>query len=118
MRLKTFELQKWRNSDGSGTVLAVGLISAILALFIGMAAVSQVWVTQARLQATADTAAIGAADSLRGLNTGFPCPEAKRIAQVNMANLVECRIVAFRVFLKLRSEALGIVLSAEALAGL
>ena len=102
---------------GTGTILALGLISATLTLFVGIASLSQVFVKSAQLQASADTAALAAADSLRGLTTGFPCEEAKQIAELNMAYLFECRIVGFSVQVKLRSEALGIVLSAEALAG-
>jgi secretion/DNA translocation related TadE-like protein len=105
------------NDRGAGTVLALGLISAILTLFIALAAVSQVLVASSTLQASADTAALTAADSLRGFTTGFPCAEAERISQLNMAKLQECRIVGFSVHVELRSESLGIVLSAEALAG-
>jgi len=116
--LRTTPATARMNSDaGAGTVLALGVISAILTLFIALAAVSQVFVASSQLQSSADTAALTAADALRGFTTGFPCEEAARISELNMAKLHRCRIVGFSVHVELRSEALGIVLSAEALAG-
>lgn len=108
---------KFRDDAGAGTILAVGLIGATLALFMSTALLANIWLQQLQLQQSAETAAISAADSLRGLSTGYPCEVAKQIAGLNMAKLVECRIVGFEVYIKVRSNAMGIVLNAEALAG-
>lgn len=110
-------LRSVRSENGSGSVLALG----ILAVAVGMFALLQllaVTLHQNRINEVAvDTAAIAAADSLRGLSTGYPCEVAERIAHINGANLTACRIVGFEVSLRVQSETLGIVLSATARAG-
>jgi secretion/DNA translocation related TadE-like protein len=108
---------KLSDDKGSGTVLAIGLIGAAATLFVATALLANIWLHKLQLQQAADSAAISAADSLRGLSTGFPCDVARQIADLNMAKLVECRIVGFEVYIKVRIHALGIVLNAEALAG-
>jgi hypothetical protein len=73
--------------------------------------------TQARLEAAADSAALAADDALRGLTIGYPCEIAKAVALENMANLDECRIVGFEAFVNLQVKSMGIVLNASARAG-
>lgn len=102
---------------GAGSILAVGLIGAAAALFLASTTMANIWQLQLQLQQAAETTAIAAADSLRGLSTGYPCEIARQISAANMANLTECRIVGFEVYIKVRKNALGIVLNAEALAG-
>lgn len=103
--------------SGTATVLSVGIIGAAAALFLAASALGALLQMQLQLQLAAETAAVAAADSLRGLSTGFPCEVAKLVAEQNVANLLECRIVGFDVYIKVRQIALGIVLNAEALAG-
>jgi secretion/DNA translocation related TadE-like protein len=110
-------LLKFSDDKGAGTVLAIGLIGAAVTLFLATALLANLWLHKLQLQQAAETAAISAADSLRGLSTGYPCDVARQIADLNMAKLVECRIVGFEVYIKVRIHALGIVLNAEALAG-
>lgn len=110
-------MHKFSDDKGAGTVLAIGLIGAAATLFLATALLSNLWLQKLQLQQAAETAAISAADSLRGLSTGYPCDVARQIAELNMAKLVECRIVGFEVYIKVRLSALGIVLNAEALAG-
>jgi len=110
-------LFKLSEEKGAGTVLAIGLIGAAATLFLATALLSNLWLQKLQLQQAAETAAISAADSLRGLSTGYPCDVARQIANLNMAKLAECRIVGFEVYIKVRKNALGIVLNAEALAG-
>lgn len=107
----------FKDEKGAGTVLAIGLIGAAATLFLATALLSNLWLQKLQLQQAAETAAISAADSLRGLSTGYPCDVARQIANLNMAKLVECRIVGFEVYIEVRKNALGIVLNAEALAG-
>ena len=65
---------------GSGTLLSLGLISAIVGLTLILITVTGQSVSQARLNALADNAAIAAADALRGLVAGYPCEVAKQLA--------------------------------------
>jgi secretion/DNA translocation related TadE-like protein len=102
---------------GAGVVMVLGMIGAAIALFICSVSLANLTWVQLKLQQTAETAAIDSANALRGLSTGYPCEVAEQISTENMANLESCRIVGFGVLIQVRSEALGIVLSAKALAG-
>lgn len=102
---------------GSGTVLSL----AVIGLSIACLGVSQTiainLLSEARLHAAAESAALSADDALRGLITGYPCEIAKEIAAENMVILDECRIVGFEAFVKLHVDSMGIVLNATARAG-
>ena len=78
--------------EGSGTVLAVGIIAALLILatvIIGFAGVST---ANRRAAQAADLAALAAADALRGITPGDPCDIAAQVARNNNANLVGCAL--------------------------
>ena len=67
--------------EGSGTVLAVGMIAALLILatvIIGFAGVSM---ANRRAAQAADLAALAAADALRGITPGDPCDVAAQVAR-------------------------------------
>ncbi len=102
---------------GSGTVLAMSVVALSIACLGVTQIISSNLISQVRLEASADSAALSADDALRGLVTGYPCELAQMIADENMVILDECRIVGFEAFVKLRSESMGIVLSASARAG-
>jgi secretion/DNA translocation related TadE-like protein len=106
-----------RFDRGSGTILALALIFSSIASFGFAQVVALEVLTQARLDAAADSAALAADDALRGLMVGYPCEIAKAVALENMANLDECRIVGFEAFVNLQVKSMGIVLNASARAG-
>ena len=106
-----------RLDRGSGTVLALAVIFTCIASFGVAQVVALEALTQARLDAAADSAALAADDALRGLTVGYPCEIAKAVALENMANLDECRIVGFEAFVNLQVKSMGIVLNASARAG-
>lgn len=90
-----------RNVDrGSGSVLALGLIASFLAYTTLLVNVSQGLVAQARLDAVADSAAMAAADALRGLVAGYPCDVAKQVAH----DITSCRVIGDDVLVHLTSE--------------
>ena len=64
---------------GSGTILALAMVSLAICLFSLSQIVALNLISQQRLQGIVDAMAVAAADSLRGLNTGFPCPTAGQI---------------------------------------
>jgi secretion/DNA translocation related TadE-like protein len=105
------------SDNGSGTVLALAVVSLAVTLLIVSQSIAFNLLSHLRLQATADSVAVAAADSLRGLSLGFPCEVAREMSVVNMVNLVECRIVGLEVFVTVHSDAVGIVLIAKARAG-
>ena len=110
--LRTFWLE-----SGSGSILALALIGATLAGLVGSNLAVYRLFAQEKLQAQADQIALAAADSVRGLTTGFPCEVAGQFAHMYMVKIAFCRIVEFECLLRLQSDRLGIRLEATARAG-
>jgi len=102
---------------GSGTVLALAAVALALSVFSIGQVLAQNLLLQQRVQVVTETMALAAADALRGLNSGFPCPTAAQIGQISSVELDRCRIVGFEVFISAHAQGVGIVLSARALAG-
>ena len=106
-----------RANSGSGTVLGLALVALALAgLVSSNLAVYRLFAAE-KLQAQADQIALAAADSLRGLATGYPCEVADQFAHMYMVKIAFCRIVGFECFLRLQSDRYGIQLEATARAG-
>lgn len=97
--------------------MSVGLITVLVLSFIGAFRVLEVQRVERLLGLAAETSAIAAADALRGFRTGHPCEVAGRIARQNMANVVECRIVGFDAYIRVRAKTVGMVHFASARAG-
>lgn len=68
------------------------------------------------LQAAVDAAAIGANQTMRGLNTGVPCERAKEILTLNMVFLEKCSIVGGETTVSGSKTFLGMFQSATATA--
>ncbi|MEN9707471.1 MAG: hypothetical protein RIS31_1037 [Actinomycetota bacterium] len=67
---------------GAGTVVAIGIIAAVLSVSGVLFAHTNRLVGQARLDGETDNAAIAAADALRGLVAGYPCDVAKELVPI------------------------------------
>ncbi|UQV57998.1 flp pilus-assembly TadE/G-like family protein [Corynebacterium pseudodiphtheriticum] len=79
-----------RDDDGYATVAAIGIILAIAAVALALVGVASHVVARHQAQLAADMAAVAAAE---GLSQGdLPCPVAQRIAGLNHASVVSCRI--------------------------
>jgi len=102
---------------GSGTILAIGLIFAILGIMALVLAVGYQSLEANRLQATADAAAIAGDDALRGLNTGFACQVAEVMVQSAGATLDRCRIVETDIYISVYQRYMGLTLEANSRAG-
>jgi secretion/DNA translocation related TadE-like protein len=102
--------------QGSGTFLAL----ATLLLIIGAATPLIFGANQAleteSLESASELVALSAADSLSGFRTGHPCEVAAKVAQLNMVNLVECRIVGFDITIRVSAKSIGMVHFASATA--
>ena len=105
------------SGSGSGTVLGLGVLLAILAGLLAANLAANRLVLAEKLQVQADQIALAAADSARGLTTGFPCQVAARIAHIYMVSLDSCRIVGFESFIRLSVIAVGSTLEAISRAG-
>lgn len=102
---------------GSGTVLALAAVGLAVSVFGVGQVIAQNMLLQQRVQVVTQSMALAAADALRGLNSGFPCPVAAQIGQISSVELDRCRIVGFEVFISAHAQGVGMILSASALAG-
>jgi len=100
--------------QGSGSVLFLALVGVSIVLAGAISAGGTLALTQSKLQAATDAAAIGADQALRGLSTGFPCEVAKQFLQLDMASLQTCSIVGEETHIVATAQVLGIVLTAKA----
>lgn len=73
---------------GAGTVVALGMLAAILSVALVIVNVANRALEQTRLNAIADNAAVAAADALRGLVAGYPCEVARQLAPVTHCEIV------------------------------
>lgn len=104
--------------DERGSVAMVPALTGVLLLFVLVTLrISVLDQSQQQFGDTAETIAIAASDAASGFRTGHPCEVAKQISQLNGVNLVECRIVGFDTFIRIRIKTLGMVLFASARAG-
>lgn len=102
---------------GSGTILGLGLVAAILAGLISANLAASWLVSGQKLRVQTDQIALAAADSARGLITGYPCQIAAQMAHIYMVRLDSCRIVGFESFIRLSSAVGGFGLEATSRAG-
>lgn len=77
---------------GSGSVLALGLLAAIVIVTTTVQAVALGTVAHARAFAAADASALAAADAASGRVGEVPCEAARRVASAHRARLVSCRL--------------------------
>jgi hypothetical protein len=87
---------------GSGSVLAIGIIAAMLCLVTVFAIPLNRGLEQRRLQVKADNAAVAAADTLRGLVAGSPCDVARSLS----ADVTFCEVIGSDVRIELRDGTL------------
>ena len=79
-----------RPEEGSGTVLALTIIAALLAVTVVIAGLIGVVSANRRASAAADLSALAAADAYRGLTEGDPCAVAADLAERHGAQLESC----------------------------
>ena len=79
-----------RPEEGSGTVLALTIIAALLVVTVVIAGLIGVVSANRRASAAADLSALAAADAYRGLTEGDPCAVAANLAERHGARLESC----------------------------
>lgn len=79
-----------REERGSGTVLALGIITVLMILLALISLLGAAAVAKTQAVRAADLAALAAADTARGLSSGDPCTVAERVVARNGAVLAEC----------------------------
>jgi secretion/DNA translocation related TadE-like protein len=108
-----------RSDAGSGTVLAVGLVGAVVSLALATTVVSSVLVERAVAAGAADSAALAAADVAAGFGTGPPCAAAEEVVAAAGATLAGCDVVGTTAVVQAsrRDGPLGLPVTARARAG-
>ena len=76
--------------EGSGTVLALTIIAALLVMTVVIAGLIGVVSANRRASTAADLSALAAADAYRGLTEGDPCAVAADLAERHGAHLESC----------------------------
>jgi hypothetical protein len=104
-------------NSGSGTILGLAVATATLGALVASNLAVFTLISLEKLRVQADQIAVAAADSARGLNSGFPCQTADQMATMYMVLLDTCRIVGFDSFIRLRSVVVGIELETSSRAG-
>lgn len=113
------QLPKGINDDrGAGSILALAIVAVCVFALSMIQVVGGQFIRLAHTRSAADAIAIAAADSLRGLSTGYPCEVARKMSLQAGVVLDECRIADLQVFVRVHSETLGLSLRAKARAGI
>lgn len=99
------------------TVAHLGILTVALALCAGFAAVGGAAVTAQRLSATADNAALAAADAAGGWIDGDPCVRASEVALSGGATLVSCEQQGATVTVSVADTYAGLEVTVSARAG-
>ncbi|MCD2444205.1 hypothetical protein LQ757_18130 [Agromyces sp. SYSU K20354] len=105
------------DESGAATVVAIGLVGAIVALAAVLAPTLGVFVATQRVANAADAAALAAADATSGAVPGVPCDLAASVAARNGATLTGCDIDGPAASVTARSTMFGFAVVARARAG-
>ena len=81
-----------RTERGSIVVLVCGLVALGAVLVLAVVAVGGAAVLAARAEATADSAALAAADNVASGTRSLACAAAGLVAEIDDAHLVECHV--------------------------
>ena len=109
--------RRTRGERGSGSVLAVGLLGATLAVTAGVIPVLAILSVSAEVRGAADAAALAAADTASGALAGVPCEAAIRTADVNGASVSVCSLDGLIASVSVWREVAGIKIEARSRAG-
>jgi L-fuconolactonase len=112
-------LRASRGECGSGSVLVLAIVGAVLAVSAALVPVLSVLVQSQRAANAADAAALAAADAVTGAIpvTGTPCELADLVARRNHARLVACETDDAEASVSVSVAALGFAITARARAG-
>ncbi|MBD8534525.1 Rv3654c family TadE-like protein [Plantibacter sp. CFBP 13570] len=81
-----------QEESGAGSVLAAGILGALVAVLLASLPVVTLFAAHQRAANAADAAALAAADTASGRLPGFPCETARMVAARNDASLGTCSV--------------------------
>ncbi|MDF2555028.1 MAG: helicase [Microbacterium sp.] len=108
---------RWRDDRGAASVLAVGIVGAVVALTALVVPAAATFVVSQRAANAADAAALAAADAASGAVAGIPCELAAEAAARNGAGLTSCGVEGAVATVSVEVPSLGMTLDAAARAG-
>ena len=118
MRLRCHRpASRLRSDAGAGTVLMVSVAMLAITLVAIVVPVTALLIGWQQLAATADSAALAAADTLRGLRPGEPCAVAERVAAANSATVGGCIPEPEAISVSVTATVLGVGIEVTARAG-
>jgi secretion/DNA translocation related TadE-like protein len=103
--------------SGAATVLAVGLVAAMIVVLAALVPVVVLLGAHGRAASAADAAALAGADTALGVLAGIPCDTAARTARVDGAATVRCRQQGLDVRVDVTVTVLGLPVPGAARAG-
>ncbi|HEY9499930.1 MAG TPA: Rv3654c family TadE-like protein [Terrimesophilobacter sp.] len=106
-----------RGDAGAGSLLAVAVIGAVLAMSLLLVPLYTVLAARVRVEGAADAAALAAADVAIGIVPGVPCAVAAAVAEANGATLTECHADGVIVTVGVSTTILGFPVRSAATAG-
>lgn len=106
-----------RDDHGSGSILAVAIIAAMLGVVTVSAPLYVVLNTKRAAAGAADAAALAAATVAAGIVPGVPCAAAASLAGANGAVLTRCEADGDVVTVRVGIRILGLFVPATATAG-
>lgn len=110
-------LTRLGSDKGSGTVLAVAVIGALLALICTLMPLLAGFAASQSVGGAADAAALAAADVASGLIPGVPCEAAQRAAALGGAHLDSCTLDGVVATVSVSRTVAGMRAQAQARAG-
>jgi len=102
---------------GSGSILAVAIVAAILGLVAMSTPLYAVLSAKQRVASAADASALAGASVALGIVPGIPCAAAASLATANGAELARCEVDGAVVTVRLSTPVLGFSVPASATAG-
>lgn len=107
----------WRQDRGSGTVLGIGVMVAIVLALALLLTGGAALVTHRSAQNAVDQAALAASDAAIGSREGYPCSVAMAQARTANAHVVSCQVRGTHTRLIWRISVLGFPVEVKAQAG-
>lgn len=96
---------------GSGTVVALGLVAAVLTLLLSLLLLGAAVAARHRASVAADLAALAAADVVLGRADGSPCSRAAEVAGAQQAHLDACVVSGDTVTVRVSAVPRGVAAS-------
>jgi len=111
------ELVLRRGERGAASVLALGIVGAVVGVTALTVPTATIFVASQRAANAADSAALAAADAVSGAVPGVACELAAQTAARNGATLASCEAHGPAVTVTVATASFGIELTASARAG-